>query len=73
MGLLKASEFKSATILESGIKATLADVKKSRKTTLLLGTSNALWFVKQTTAYSEKYGCKFIALCDYKILILLRY
>jgi hypothetical protein len=73
MGLLKANEFKTATILESQVKATLADMKRKRLTTLLLGASNALWFVKQTTAYSEKYSCKYVALCDYKTLILLRY
>jgi hypothetical protein len=33
--------------------------------------TNSWWFTKQTTAYAEKSGCKFLALCDYDTLVLL--
>jgi hypothetical protein len=38
-----------------------------------LARCNALWFVKQATAYRANTGCRFVALCDYEHLILLQY
>ncbi|KAH7093691.1 hypothetical protein FB567DRAFT_588113 [Paraphoma chrysanthemicola] len=42
------------------------------ESTLIKGT-NAYWFVKQITAYVVATGCRYVALCDYEHLILIRF
>jgi hypothetical protein len=47
-------------------------IAKGVETTLARG-SNALFFIKQATAYYQISKCRYIALCDYEHLILIKY
>jgi hypothetical protein len=72
-GYIRYGEFEDAMYDEDEIEEARDSMKKTGRITTLNNRSNALVFVKQTTAYHQKTGCRYVALCDYDGLVLLQF
>jgi hypothetical protein len=72
-GYIHNEEFEDAFKDEKKLQEVLIELDMEGLESTLEESSNAIKFVKQGTAYSRTTGCKYVALCDYEHLILIRY
>ncbi|KAF1917635.1 hypothetical protein BDU57DRAFT_513988 [Ampelomyces quisqualis] len=72
-GYIREHEFEMASCDEKDLDSALQDLADSKKPCSLTKNSNAWCFVKQATSYHRRSKCKYIALCDYEHLILIRF
>jgi hypothetical protein len=72
-GYIHYEEFKKAFRNEKDLQEELDALQAREMASTLEEGSNAMDFIKKGTAYSQKTGCKHVALCDYEHLVLLRY
>jgi hypothetical protein len=73
LGLIKYEQFEHAMREEEDIAQTFEDLEDCGEETTLDSTSNACILSKQAVAYAKNWDCKFVALCDYDNLVLLRF
>jgi hypothetical protein len=69
-GYIKYKEFEQALVNKDAVQGTLQELEVD---STLQRKNNARLFVQQITAYHERTGCRYAALCDYEHLVLIRY
>jgi hypothetical protein len=72
-GYIHYDEFEDAMCDADEIDDKRRKLEEDDEETTLENNSNALLFVKQATAYYMSSRCRYVALCDYDKLVLLRY
>jgi hypothetical protein len=72
-GYIHDEDFKRAFRNEKDLQKELNALQASELVSTLKEGSNAMYLIKQGTARATKSGCKYVALCDYEHLILIRY
>jgi hypothetical protein len=72
-GYIHNDEFEEAFRNEKDLQKELDALQAREMASTLEEGSNAMDFIKKGTAYSQKTGCKYVALCDYDHLVLIRY
>jgi hypothetical protein len=71
--LLHVEEFTNAMCDREDLGAKLDELKRENYYSTLDRSNNAYWIVKQATAYSKRTKCRYVALCDWERLILIRF
>ena len=72
-GYIQEKQFEEAMCSADEAKEMDELLKSQGKQFSLKAGSNALWFTKQAMAYHQRTHCKYVALCDYEHLILLKF